>query len=1264
MARALPLRAGSNVWALRLLVVVSGMMAVAVSGIAAHVMARTTVRWLIWCIVATVVLCMMYAWWKITGWLLACKMNPDTSGWQKPSQYVDNARRDEEGGEKARKFRVEETVKLIDEKILYNRQRRMEAHDEVIVCIKGLVAEFSDAFLFETRPYGEVVSEVLETLADICSINDGKMESVSGSGVFMSFSAKQRTVDAMCVAMFSTKIQTADNFTITAGITRGFVTKGAVGAKSKTWQILAGGAAHIADYLASATVTFGCAVLFAGEIDNQVIFSYAFAQVDLIVFENCPGGRMPVYAITEGAGVDADISLMWVNVSRGDFDGASVLLDQHPEEQIYITKMKLRLKHIFNLINQTNASSYDVSLAVSTFLNVHEEIKRTNRMDRFSLAGPANDHHAFLVLRMAGNPETPRKLRESMACFCMSVERHHGTVELLLSDRFIARWEVKQEVYDDAIACSAHLLKVFDGWACGLGLAQGRGETIEHRDLTVVCCDARARAECLAMLCYKFKLATVADLEVTHLHQQQQGKGPVAKGNKAGHAHKPGTTLEWRIIAFEGTFFIPKEIASQGLVELHRPSNIVYLRAMIQMGEKLWATARELLHQYMEIDEHDTWARELLSVVTTAAHQESVGTRGSDDPLHFIIQPAGGEFFLTESRWSQLRQQNMGLKLKVAQDAVGDGAVTKPERTRRKSSLFQVSGYWDTQLRDRKKVREYLGFHAGMQQQVREEEGCRITLPDILWFLHLGCLIADILLVPARSTVRHENVGSVHDLDWSEAYGALLIFGYVCDVMQILGIVRTFYEPYTSQRGILITDRQAIKEHYLTSKWFILDVVTCFPWELLWMAVDTTAVTRWPWLRVNRVAKIARYPGCFFKVQNKIAPDAHPVAVKLFVNLSMVWYGLYCLGCVWDVVLYTDGSQEEYFNLEGYPQNYSAAHRVLFHFHWALRGFAGYGQKWPTTDRVHAMCVVNVVIGIAIFATVIAYLQSMASMTHDEVFYERLDSIVAVAEHRRLDYSTVADILRYQRMLWAKTKQVYEGQFDELKDELPEELVGELAYFANIRAIDNIEMLRTSKDAPFVAVMISNMTLRFGAPGEQLLSRGDAFREDEVGIYFIYKGRAVATVEGHEIEVVEEGGYWGEISCLLGLPQAADLHIRSYSEMYYLPMAGFKKVLSEFPSYTDMFVHSASRRRELIRGILAQTQELQDEEVVSEADSSASSEQELFDEETSSRIRTSFCQKIVDSANAHSEMRRRSHVMRRVSFGGVRRPSGQGDPRE
>eukprot|EP01063_Lacrimia_lanifica_P005773 TRINITY_DN13494_c0_g1_i1.p1 TRINITY_DN13494_c0_g1~~TRINITY_DN13494_c0_g1_i1.p1 ORF type:complete len:1320 (+),score=409.29 TRINITY_DN13494_c0_g1_i1:196-4155(+) len=1246
-------------WALRVLLCLTGMLGVVVSGSTAHIMARGDVTWMIWCTVGVLGIATAWGWWKITGWLVAYKHEPRQNH-RKFEHAVRSAmsrsivelpheggtrRRDERGGSRHSLALSDDEEASIARVARYDHIRYCVTSEQTIVCIKGMTPEFSDAFPFRMDAYSEELSSILEAITDFCGLNRGKVESAMGDRIFLAFHAKkppsQKVVDAMCVAFFSTRLS-SDAFQLTAGVARGMVVKARVGDTRHDWKLSIGGVLSISDNLASAAATFGCQVLYAGEIDNHVLFNYAFAQVDLMAFQGCPGGRCPIFSVTEGAGVDADISLMWVNVSRGDFDGASVLLEQLPETQAWVIKMKARLKNIFAVINAANADHYGVSCSAYLFLNAAENnIKRKNRLGKLNTAGPAYEQHAFLVMRLVGTPETPRKLREGMACFCMSVERFNGTVELLLSDRFIARWVIRDDDFDSVIGCSERLLKVFDGWACGLGLATGSGETVEHRDLTVVCSDARARAECLAMLSYKFGLETVADVEVVHT---------VGRDASQLLTKTKTSRVEWRVITFEGTFFIPKHLSSAGLVELHRPSNVVYLRAMQEMGEKLWANARELLHQHREIEEDDLWARELLSVVSTAAHQESVGTRGSDDPIHFVIEPAGGRFYLSEKQLQEAEEANCPKPTLGDKSDAPAGVAEWGAKVRARRLSLTTSEDMHTRLKDRKTVRSYLGYHSlseALEQKMEERK--RFELLDTWTLISLVCLCVDIVSTPLNAL---QDPTDERDGSYTGARVAWVVVGYVCDVVMLSVIIRTLYEPYhDGAKNVLVTDRKLIRQHYIRSSKFALDVASVLPWELLWLAADATVLARHRWVRVNRLLKFCRFPRMLYKAQQRHMPEVHPVLSKLFVHLCVLAYVVYAYGCAWDFIMWDNvtggvSSQEKYFQLQGYPMEYAPSERVLVSSHFVFRGFSGWGQKWPITDRMFLLSIAMVVLGLHLFATVIAVLQSSMRMFRNELFDGRLDSIVTVAEHRYLDSSTVSDILVYQRRLWSKTKQVYEGQFDHIRDELPEELAVELSYFANIRALENLDVLLSAKDPPFIAQMVSNMSMRFGSPGEQLFTRGDAFKESgasAAGIYFINKGAAVAMVEGEDIEVVSAGGYWGEISCLLGLPQAADFIVRTHCELYYLPMHGFRQVLRLFPGHADVFVQSAARRRETIRGILAKKQadagdddDNGDGDGASTADSEDTEDDALqpMDTETMQRIRVSFCERVVERHNS------------------------------
>ena len=1091
------------------------------------------------------------------------------------------------------------------------------------ILVFNVVTEEAEEDHFDSTVFTTGICAWLGDVASLASLNNGRIEICTGGSIYLTFSSRKCTNDALRTAVYGIKVPEQAVFTNTAGVCKGEVLKGRVGTEMQSWPITMSGAGYIAEKLALACTPFLAKVLLAEVSIEALTRDFNFRQIDYTKFSTSFGTEQtPIYSVTEGEGVDADLSVLWLHLQCGDMKRGLDLVDNLGTGDKLTHAMKGRIK----IVTEDNAEQYHAVLSMNTYDRVGHFLHRGQRFCNNQATkdmledATTNRRILFVVLMMEHN--LTRKLREALACFSMTVERSNGTVESFCSTKLTARWVIHHSV-SDPIACTQQLVKVFTSFRFGLGICIGQGDIVTHRGVVLAHSEARARAECLAMTSLRLRLVAIADAEVAALHNETEQPSPLPKGRPRNTTRSVVSTDAnrslWRPFCFHTEFLLPVRSSTEtGLVQMGEDNHPLYMRAMSLLGERCWSSAKECMQQYNDISEEDYWSQVVYRACAAALIDEECGLRSSDDPLVLRVTHAGAQFVVNAGNHdademdiettrdistSVAVHTNQSIKTTIVPTTNPLSTIIDATQTKPHDSGQQSPHAIQWMLQDRHHVRKHLGFHGSDNKNDVQSKGRGLRLPELWNVFKFVCVCFECICTPSRAFSGDE--------DYSGSALAFLALGVVCDAAYIGDIVFNFSEPVMNNRGIRVTEKADIVQLYL-KQWFVFDLIACLPWEIVWLPFFVQVYSQCPWTRVNRCINILRIPSLISAVQMSYFQDAHPIAIKLMTNLLLLTFALFFMSSLWGFVeedgdcnlqykaFFYESCSSKYFDVKsslGYA-GLSTAEKALKHMHWALRGFAGYGQKWPESDPQHLMCIGNVVVGIAIFATVIAYLQSSMKMTHNEIFLQRLDDVVAVTSHQRLDEKTIADILKYHRMLWSKTKQVYEGQFDDLKSELPSELTGELTFFANVPAYNRIHLLKRIRNPAFLTKLISLLTLRFGSPKELLLERGEAFSKRSSGVFFFSKGSAVVSIDGLEVEVIEEGGFWGEVSALLAVPQPADCRLQTYCEMFFLPASSMKYLLDEFPECTEMFVDAATKRREAIRDVMLEFDDDDTEDMV------------------------------------------------------------------
>jgi CRP-like cAMP-binding protein len=92
--------------------------------------------------------------------------------------------------------------------------------------------------------------------------------------------------------------------------------------------------------------------------------------------------------------------------------------------------------------------------------------------------------------------------------------------------------------------------------------------------------------------------------------------------------------------------------------------------------------------------------------------------------------------------------------------------------------------------------------------------------------------------------------------------------------------------------------------------------------------------------------------------------------------------------------------------------------------------------------------------------------------------------------------------------------------------------------------------------------------------GEWIVRRGQA----DVGLYIIVEGDVGVVFEDEELAVFPRGGFFGEISALLGEPAVADIVARSPVRCAVVPAARVEEFLLSHPSVMLRMLQTEARR--------------------------------------------------------------------------------------
>eukprot|EP01062_Namystynia_karyoxenos_P075318 TRINITY_DN7256_c0_g1_i1.p1 TRINITY_DN7256_c0_g1~~TRINITY_DN7256_c0_g1_i1.p1 ORF type:complete len:1898 (+),score=531.76 TRINITY_DN7256_c0_g1_i1:79-5694(+) len=516
----------------------------------------------------------------------------------------------------------------------------------------------------------------------------------------------------------------------------------------------------------------------------------------------------------------------------------------------------------------------------------------------------------------------------------------------------------------------------------------------------------------------------------------------------------------------------------------------------------------------------------------------------------------------------------------------GQGIDGQPDHTRRA---------WE---RRRELVQCCLGHlrpsSMGLEGTKLEEKRTVLQVAAKYWnILVLAAGMYNGLLIPARVVFDPKSSDST-------ALSTFIFgFNYIVDLVGWADIAFNFVEPY-EEDGTEVSDPVRIMRHYLEGG-FARDICMVFPWELsLGIAYGGGYLLDNHWVRFNRLLGIFTFRSLADNIEVEFTDMINPVVVQLARHLIEIAYIIWWLGCIWGAVFLHIGTEGELLEYLGYDiREMHPALKSMSGFHWALRAFAGYGMpRWPQTISEHAVALGVSVIGVAIFATLLAHVQRLLDVMNSgqQAYSNKIDECFEFFSYHRITADEAQPVRKYFSVLWARTRQASHGQHTEVLEQLPPALFGEFYFYANLDAVPLVPELRAITNAQLLVTVVSSMEHWVMPPGERLFNRGD----DTHGIIFLSRGEAVATITsalGGEIFVERLAGqqratseqeglcpFWGEIAFFFPGLQMATVCAVGYMEMFTLDFGGFNCIDGK---WLVPFEEKARARRERMRELIA-----------------------------------------------------------------------------
>ncbi|NXN93514.1 CNGA2 protein, partial [Rhinopomastus cyanomelas] len=389
-----------------------------------------------------------------------------------------------------------------------------------------------------------------------------------------------------------------------------------------------------------------------------------------------------------------------------------------------------------------------------------------------------------------------------------------------------------------------------------------------------------------------------------------------------------------------------------------------------------------------------------------------------------------------------------------------------------------------------------------------------------------------------------------------------LVLDYIADSVYIGDIVIRLRTGFLEQ-GLLVKDLKKLRDSYIHSLQFKLDVLSILPTDLAYFAVGLHC----PGLRFNRLLRFSRVFEFFDRTETR---TSHP---NIFRISNLVFYILVIIhwnACIYYAISKAIGFGEDswvYPNVTD-PEYGYLTREYVYCLYWSMLTLTTIGETPPPErDEEYVFVIFDFLIGVLIFATVVGNVGSVISnmnATRAE-FQAKTDAIKHYMQFHKVSKDMETKVIKWFDYLWTNKKVADER---EILRNLPDKLRAEIAINVHLETLKKVKIFQDC-EAGLLVELVLKLRPQVFSPGDYICRKGDVGKE----MYIIKEGKlAVVADDGMtQYALLTAGSCFGEISILnikgskMGNRRTANIRSLGYSDLFCLSKEDLMEAVTEYP---------------------------------------------------------------------------------------------------
>lgn len=319
----------------------------------------------------------------------------------------------------------------------------------------------------------------------------------------------------------------------------------------------------------------------------------------------------------------------------------------------------------------------------------------------------------------------------------------------------------------------------------------------------------------------------------------------------------------------------------------------------------------------------------------------------------------------------------------------------------------------------------------------------------------------------------------------------------------------------------MVVDPIKLRKNYMGDKMFYVDIASLLPTDLFYFLRGGLDI---PYVRFNRLLRIRRLLDFFDRTETRTS------FTNMFRILQLVLYILIIIH--WNACIYFAISSGIGFGSDGwvYPnltgEHAKLSRKYIYSFYWSTLTLTTIGETpQPQRDEEYLFVVVDFLIGVLIFATIVGNVGSMITNMNASrsEFQQRMDGVKQYMVFRKVSKELEERVIKWFDYLWTNKQSLNE---EEVLSALPDKLKAEMAIHVHLDTLKRVSIFQDCEPGLLVELVLK-LRLQVFSPGDYICRKGDIGRE----MYIVKRGKlSVVGDDGSTVyATLSEGSVFGEV---------------------------------------------------------------------------------------------------------------------------------------